>query len=181
MAAHSRFHISFREGSTVYCILSVIGVLLFVFAAILPYSRAAKSLDERITVAKKQIQEQESFKAIHDRLQKGLQKQEATVLPLPVRTPLKRTDAGSIPGLIRETAVRSGLDLVSVTPDLNFLAGGAPLLPVAVSLRGDFFRFRNFLSALGAMPYMDRIEEIAVNRGRDAMEYKMRILLSVGS
>jgi len=28
---------------------------------------------------------------------------------------------------------------------------------------------------------MDRIEEIAVNRGRDAMEYKMRILLYVGS
>ncbi len=164
-----------------YFFAGLICVLLFVFAAIIPHYRTVKALDQRITATKKQIQEQETLKSIYDGLQKGLQKQEATVLPLPVRMPLKRTEAGSIPGLVREIAGRSGLDLVAATPDLNFLAGGSPLLPVAVSLRGDFFRFRNFLSALGAVPYLDHIEEIAVSRGRDAMEFKMRILLYVGS
>ncbi|HOG15886.1 MAG TPA: hypothetical protein PLB96_00945 [Syntrophales bacterium] len=179
--ADSRFQMQLPQRNLVYFLASVIGVLLFVFAAIVPYSRAAKSLDQRIATTKRQIQEQETLKTIRDGLQKGLQKQEATVLPLPVRVPLKRAEAGSIPGLIQEIAGRSGLDTVSVTPDLNFLAGGAPLLPVAVSLRGDFFRFRNFLSALGAVPYLDHIDEIAVHRGRDAMEFKVRILLYMGS
>ena len=156
-------------------------VLLFVFVGIIPVSRALTSLDGRIAETKAKIQEQEALRSIRDTLQKGVQKQGTTLLPLPTSITLKRTEAGLIPGMIRSVSGRSNLELVSVTPDLSALASGASLLPVSLSLRGDFFRFRNFLSSMGGAPYLDFIEEMEIKRGKGTMEYQLRVLLHVGS
>jgi hypothetical protein len=48
-------------------------------------------------------------------------------------------------------------------------------------LKGEFANFRKMLIELGALPYLDRIEEIRIQQNPDAMEFRIKIWIAIGS
>jgi hypothetical protein len=42
-------------------------------------------------------------------------------------------------------------------------------------MKGDLSNYRRFMIALGAVPYVDQIEEINIKQFADAMEFKLKI------
>jgi len=70
--------------------------------------------------------------------------------------------------------------MVSAVPNLKAMAGDASFLPVNVVLRGSFADFRKFLIALGGLPYVEQIEEIAIQGNFDAREYRLTLWVAIG-
>ena len=72
------------------------------------------------------------------------------------------------------------MTLVSAIPNINALTGDAQLLSVNVVLRGEFAQFRKFLIQLGGLPYVQHIEEIAIQDNPDTKEFRLKVWVAVG-
>jgi hypothetical protein len=70
---------------------------------------------------------------------------------------------------------------ISLTPDLTTLAESSTFLLHNAVLKGEFDNFRKMLIGLGAVPYLDRIEEIRIQQNPDSMEFRMKIWIALGS
>jgi hypothetical protein len=46
-------------------------------------------------------------------------------------------------------------------------------------LKGEFADFRKMLIELGAVPYLDKIEEISYTQGTESMEFKMKVWIAL--
>jgi hypothetical protein len=73
------------------------------------------------------------------------------------------------------------MDPLSVTPDVSALAGQQRYLLVDSVVRGEFADFRRYLTGLGQLPYLERIETIEIQQNPDVMEFKMKIWLALSS
>jgi hypothetical protein len=85
----------------------------------------------------------------------------------------------AISATFREIAKKANIDIVSASPDLNFLGSESRFLPINAIIRGDYFNFRKFLIGLGEVPYLERIEEIQIQQNEDTMEFKIKVWLAV--
>jgi hypothetical protein len=65
--------------------------------------------------------------------------------------------------------------VVALTPDTKSITGNSQYLIYSAILKGDFTDFRKMLVALGALPYVDQIQEIGIRQGSDSMEFRMKI------
>jgi hypothetical protein len=61
------------------------------------------------------------------------------------------------------------------------LAGSPPFLLYNAVLEGEFANFRKMLIELGALPYLDRIEEIRIQQNPDSMEFRIKIWIALGN
>ena len=68
---------------------------------------------------------------------------------------------------------------VALSPDLSTLAGSSASFLHNVVLKGEFANFRKMLIGLGAVPYLDRIEEISILQNPDSMEFRMKIWIAL--
>jgi hypothetical protein len=50
---------------------------------------------------------------------------------------------------------------------------------VNVLLRGDFINFRKFLINLGGIPYVQQIEEVAIQQKLDSKEFRLKVWVAV--
>ena len=72
------------------------------------------------------------------------------------------------------------MTLVSAVPNLGALTGDAQFIAVDIVLRGNFINFRKFLITLGGIPYLEHIEEIAIQAKPDVKEYRLKLWMAVG-
>ena len=156
------------------------GVLLIVFAGIVPNQFSLARLDQKIKSIQFQIEEQKSLYPIYQVLQKKYQTRDAKVLPAPARSPLPPTQLETIPSTFRQIAQKANIDTVSVSPNLSSLGNEPRFLLVDTVVRCDFSNFRKFLIGIGEVPYLERIEEIQIQQNEDTMEFKMKIWLALG-
>ena len=165
--------------SLVYLLICVCGVLIIFAAGIIPEYFSSVRLDQQIKSIQFQIEEQKRLYPIHQMMQNKTHTKDGRTLPLPKKNFLSRTQIEAVPATFREIAKKANLDIVSASPDLNFVGSESRFLPINAIIRGDFFNFRKFLIGLGEVPYLERIEEIHIQQSEDTMELKMKMWLIV--
>ena len=158
------------------------GIILFVILlVIIPLYKSNSDANNDIKKLKSQIEEQKSFGNIFLVLKKSMKNKESKILPNPAKTTLPRQDAGKFQDVFREVAIKSGLMMVSLTPDLNTLTSNSTNHLYNGVLKGEFASFRNMLVGLGGISYLDKIEEINIQQYPDSMEFRMKIWIALGS
>ncbi|MDD5434238.1 MAG: hypothetical protein PH343_02290, partial [Nitrospira sp.] len=100
-------------------------------------------------------------------------------LPLPSKESIAREDTDRIFMTFSDIARKTGMDVVSVVPNINSLAGNIKFLSVNVIVRGNYFNFHKFLNIAGEVPYLEHIEEIEIQQTPEGREYRMKLWLSV--
>lgn len=165
--------------SLFYLVICLCGVLIIVTVGIIPEYFSSVRLDQQIKSMQFQIEEQKNLYPIYHMLKNKTHIKDARILPFPKKVPLSRAQIDTVPATVREIAKKANIDMVSASPDLNFLGSESRFLPINAIMRGDFFNFRKFLIGLGEVPFLERIEEIQIQQNEDTMEFKMKMWLVV--
>jgi hypothetical protein len=166
--------------SVTYGLFCLAGILIFVLGGIVPAGRSLAELDERITDTEYKLEEQKVLGVFFQTLQGQSVKQVPHILPRPEKGKLPQAQIYTIPNTLRTAAKISGMTMVSAVPNLNALTGNAALLSVSIVLQGEFGQFRKFLIQIGGLPYMQHIEEIAIQGKPDMKEFRLKIWMAVG-
>jgi len=155
------------------------GLLFFALAVIYPVHRYSAGLDREIKDIRFQVEEQKNLQPIYQSLKAKSQAGTGRVLPTPEKSRLSRDLIAMVVPTLRKIAVDANMDPLTVAPDVNALAGQSRYLLVHSVVRGEFYDFRRYLTGLGQLPYLERIEEIEIQQNPDAMEFKMKIWLAL--
>jgi hypothetical protein len=160
--------------------LVVLLTILFVVVliGIIPKYMSLANLDERVKKIQLEVEEQEGLYSIYQSL-KSREQKSMKALPLPAKGRLSKDQTETVFGSLRDIAKKVNMDTLYVSPDMGSLGPDSRYLLVNVGLRGDFFNFRKFLTGLGELPYLERIEEIQIQENADIMEFKMKIWLAM--
>lgn len=164
--------------SFIYIGIGIFVILLLIFLGIMPLKNAQAGLDKQMAELRYRIEEQRILVPLYKSLTER-EREDVRILPLPPRSSLPQAQINTIPKLIGNAARQSGLSLMSVSPKLAGVTGGTKTLPIHVSLRGDFFKFRKFLINMGAVPYIQHIEEISIQEVPGAREFMLKIFVAV--
>jgi hypothetical protein len=160
-------------------IICLAGLLVIVLAGIIPNFISLARLDREIGSVQFQIEEQEKLYPVCQLLKNKAQHKVLMVLPFPAKERLSRKLIDLFPTTLNDMAKKTGMDVISISPDLNSLSDNSNFLIVNAVIRGDFFNFRKLLINLGEVPYSERVEEIQIRQTQDSMEFKMKIRLAL--
>lgn len=178
--AEQKRTVKFPKQSITYLLLCLTGILIFIFAGILPNNRTMAELSAKIADVQFRLEEQRSLSPFQKALRDKSEKKESEVLPLPPKGVLAQDKINTLPVTFSAAARMSGMSLVSSIPNLTALTGDAQSLSVNVVLRGDFMNLRKFLIHLGGIPYVRQIEEIIIQQKPDSKEFRLKIWVAVG-
>lgn len=178
--AETKLGANIPRQSIIYTGLCLMGVLLFIFAGIIPAGRSLVELNTQIAGARYKMEEQKALMPLFRSLQSQSEEKESHILPLPEKGKLPQARINTLPITFRTAAKVSGMTLVSAIPNLNALTGDAQMLSVNAVLRGDFIQFRKFLIQLGGIPYVQHIEEMTIQGKTDVTEFRLKIWVAVG-
>lgn len=171
---------NFPKQSVTYIGLCLVGVLIFIFAGILPNTRTIAELTAKAADLQFQLEEQKTLSPFRKSLQEKIEKKESEILPLPAKGTLAQAKINTLPATFGATAKMSGMSLVSAIPVFTAQPGESKFLPVNVVLRGDFMNLRKFLINMGSIPYVNQIEEMAIQQKPDTKEFRLKVWVNVG-
>jgi hypothetical protein len=154
-------------------------ILIIILVGILPYSFKISSQIKENDKLKYQIKEQKELGPVYATLLSAGKDRNALVLPNPEKTALPRSGAGKFQNDFQVAAKKSGLTIVSFTPEINSSASPSTSFLHNVVLKGELSAFRRMLIALGAVSYLDRIEEISLQQNTGFMEFKMKVWIAI--
>lgn len=174
-----KFNINIDRKSFLYLFIYSGIILIIVLVGIFPLLYSYKSHLEENKKLKYQIEEHGKLDPIYATLLKAVKNKNLFALPNPVKTTIPRKESGKFQDDFRTIAGKTGLMTVSFTLDLNTLGGSSTSLLHNVVLRGEFANFKKMLIGLGAIPYLDRIEEISIQQRQDSTEFRMKIWIAL--
>jgi hypothetical protein len=125
-------------------------------------------MDSRIDRITTHAKEQKMLFPLFQELMKVSQEKDIEALPFPEKENLKRNEFGNISFILQEIAQKENLNLAEVTPDIDSLIDDSDQLKIYVKLNGSFFDLRNFLIRLGAIPYLEHIEQLQIRADQTA-------------
>jgi len=166
--------------SIIYLVFCLTGVLILLFGGILPAKATLDELEADAAVAQYRIAEQKALAPLYQALQEKNTRKESALLPLPGKGKLPKDKIDTLPTGIAAAVKASGMTLVSAVPNVGTLTGDAQFIAVDIILCGNFINFRKFLIALGGTPYVEHIEEIAIQAKPDIKEYRLKLWVAVG-
>lgn len=175
----NKFNIDIHQDSIWYLVTYSGIIFLFVLVGIFPLYHYNSNLIEKNKELKNQIEEQKELKPVYLDLLKTLNNKDLRNFPNPEKKTIPRGEAGKFQDDVRTVAGMAGLITVSLRPDLSTLNGSSTSLLQNVVLKGEFSNFRKMLIGLGAIPYLDRIEEINILQNSDSMEFRMKIWIAI--
>ncbi len=155
------------------------GLLVIVLAGIIPNFISSARLDREISSVQFRLEEQDKLYPVWQLLKNNAQHKVLMVLPFPAKDRLSRKLIDLFPATFKDMAKKAGMDVISISPDLNSLSDSSNFLIVNAVIRGDFFNFRKLLVNLGEVPYSERVEEILIQQNQDNMEFRMKIRLAL--
>jgi len=160
----------------------VVGVFVIaIFLVVGFYNvRSLNDLDRDIRKARADIEEQRIMAPLYNDLIEKIKVKTKKQLPFPARAKLPKEQHEQITAVFGDLARKANLEIVSITPDVNSLAGGSGLLVVNAALKGDFFNFRNYLIELGNVPYLEHLGEIQIQTTPGGKEFRLKLWVSVG-
>jgi hypothetical protein len=168
----------FPAQSLIFILLCGAGIVVFIFFIILPSQKTAAELDTIIAELEALIGEQRTLTPVFYSLLNKAKAEDETKLPVTQRAKLARGDMSKVFDQIKGIARGYNLKLEEITPDVNSLQGGSGFLLIHLAVRGDFFKFREFLIDLGAIPSLAHIEEMRIMAIEDSREIRLKIWLA---
>ncbi|HDQ04165.1 MAG TPA: hypothetical protein ENN23_06300 [Deltaproteobacteria bacterium] len=156
-------------------------ILILLLVVFFPLYKYNSGIAREVAGLENQLLAQKELAPIYAALIKAKENKKEHLLPNPKRTKLSREEATKFPEAFKQIAQKSNLRMVSITPDLSRLSDGTPFLLQSAVLRGDIADFRKMLIELGAVPYMDGIEEISMQQLAGSVELKIKIRLAIGA
>lgn len=177
--ANSRLEMAIPRQTVIYLVLCLLGILIFIVAGIIPSYRGIIKLDQKINRFKSEVEEEKYLIPVYESLKNKIKGKDAMPLLYPSKESIARADTDRIFMTFRDIAKKAGMDVVSVVPNINSLAGSIKFLSVNVIVRGNYFNFHKFLNSAGAVPYLEHIEEIEIQQTPEGREYRMKLWLSV--
>jgi hypothetical protein len=173
------FKLNLPERSIWFLIICAGIILIIGLLGIFPLYRSNVNGTNEVKKLKYQIEEQKGLGPIYLAMLKTIENKDIRVLPNPKKTAIPRKEARKFQDTFRKIAERSGLMTASLTPNLSTLTNSSKLLLHNAVMKGEFANFRKMLIGLGAVSYMDRIEEIRIQQHSDSMEFSMKIWINV--
>jgi hypothetical protein len=156
------------------------GIILFVvLLGIIPLHGYKAKRSEAVKKIQNQIDEQRDLGQVYQLIQKISEKKVVHSLPNPVRIKLAGQDANKFEDSFRIETGKSGMMIISLVPDIKTATGGSQSLLYNAAVIGEFANFRSLLIGLGALPYIDHIEEINIKQSSDAVEYRLKIWIAL--
>src|SRR4030042_3549599 len=155
--------------STLYIIACAVVLMGFICLVLAPRQKTIAEMDRDIRDIDSRIKQQETFFPVYESYKKQIELGSKRILPLPHKEGLLWDRAEDISIIFREAARNSGLEMISAVPEVDSLADNKGIIVLRLNLKGGFPDLRRFLSELGTMPYLEGIEEIAIqsqNRGK---------------
>jgi hypothetical protein len=177
----NKFKLDIPEKSLWYLIICGGIILLFLLVVIFPINRYQANRAGEVKKMEYQIEAQKELGPIYLTLLKTTENKNPRVLPNPPKTTISRAEADKFQNAFKTIAEKFGLRIVSSTPDMSTLTSSSQFLLHNAVLKGEFANFRKMLIGLGALPYLDRIEEIRIQQYPDAMEFRIKIWIAIGS
>lgn len=172
--------INFNVDKKIFWYLAIYGGIVFIIliGILFLYLKIDNQIkdNDKLTY---QIKEQKELRPLYATFLNSMKGKDLLILPNPAKTALPRSEAGKFQNEIQMIAKRSGLIVVSVTQELNTLAGPSTSLLHNVVLKGEFADFRKMLIGLGAVSCLDRIEEISIQQSDKFMEFRMKVWIAI--
>ena len=168
-----------QKNSILYLVIYGGIILIIILVGILPYYLKISNQIKENDKLKYQIKEQEELGPIYKTLTSNIENINALVLPHPAKTALPRSEAQKFQTDFQIAAKKSGLKVVSFTPDINTSASPSTSFLYNIVLKGELADLRRILIELGSIPYWDRIEEINIQQNTGSMEFKMKVWTAI--
>jgi hypothetical protein len=178
--AERKLELKIPKQSIIYVGLCLTGIMIFLLAGILPAKGTLEDLEADAAVIQYRIEEQKALTPLYQTLQNKNVKKESALLPLPEKGKLAKDKIETLPTAIGAAVKTSDMILVSAVPNLAGLSGDAQFIQMDVVVRGNFINFRKFLITLCAIPYLEHIEEIAIQAKPDVKEYRLKLWMAIG-
>jgi Tfp pilus assembly protein PilO len=161
-------------------LVSLTAVIVFVCAAIIPAYLSRADLKQKISNARDLLEQHQTLLPLYSSLKKT---PEAgfPALAAPLKTALKKADVDSALKAVRDLAGKSALAVSYISPDLRDASAHTQSLAVDVSLKGSFENFRTMLAHIVALPYVENLENLSIQRepNGQALDFKIKIVLAL--
>jgi len=158
------------------------GIIIFIIGlGIFSMNRYNAGRSLSIEKIQRQIEEQRELAQVHELIRRGLERKNVHVLPNPSKINLPRQDVDKFQDSFQAEVTHSGLTTISLLPDVKTLAVGSRNILYHATLKGEFANFRRLLIGLGALPYLERIDEITVKQNVDSMEFEVKIWIALAN
>jgi len=167
------------ERSVMYCVLCLVIFIILYFAVLYPYQQSMKSADAKISRVTGLIEKQRALQPLYTEMAKRSENITRGTLPVPETKPLPRGAIDRVAPLFQKAADESGMQILSMKPNLQSVTGESGDMVVAVHLRGQFFDFRKFLVGVGAVPSLKGVDEIEIRQHDGLKEFSLTVRLAI--
>ena len=164
--------------SLLILIVCVVGILAFLLLIILPSERASTELDQEISKLNARIEEQRILTPVFHSLLKRSKMAPPSNLPVPERTKLTYGSINTISTVFQDIAARHNLKLEDIKTDVSSMVQDTGYLSMQLRLKGDFYKFRDFLVDLGSIPSLEHIEEINIRALKSTREFDLKLWMA---
>ncbi len=155
--------------AAIYASFSVIVLLAFGLGVIMPNALEMAELDRKIDEAKIEIEKQKLMVPLFLELTKGVKENAMSAVTEEGPKKLPQAMIPDIGGVFEAVAAKTGVTLISAKPNPDSL-GRERRLSVRMAAAGELTALREFLAALGRLPYLEKIEKIELGRGEQEAE-----------
>jgi len=178
---NKKFNLDIPSKSLTYMLICGGIIILIILLGIIPLNHYNAKRSQEIKNVQGQIDEKKGLGQTYQFIQSIPKQKETHILPNPARTKLSRQDMEKFQDAFRAEGVQAGLMIISLMPDTKFLDSGSQSLLYNATVKGEFANFRKLLVGLGALPYVDQIEEIHLKQHNDAMECQLKIRIALAN
>jgi hypothetical protein len=154
-------------------------IVITLLAGIWPYQKITSDQQEEINALMYQIKEQEALSPVLQTLIEGANMSGNELLMMEKDQPdIVPQDTSSISQYFKQSALKSGLSVLSLVPDLRSLTKDSRYLLFEMQLHGSLNGLRSFLMTIGRLQFLEHIEIIDIySRGR-IKEYYLKVWVS---
>jgi Tfp pilus assembly protein PilO len=154
-------------------------IIITLLAGIWPYQKITSNQQEEINALIYQIKEQEALSPVLKKLIESANLSGNELLMMEKDQPeIVLRDTSSISQYIKQSALRSGLSVLSLVPELKSLTKDSNFLPFEMKLQGSLNGLRSFLMTIGRLQFLEHIETIDINSRGRMKEYFLKVWIS---
>jgi len=165
-----------QSGIFLVIFLGIAVLALFYTLWIRPALHSLEQIDRRIAELELLDERQTRLLPLYARLSQESFLEISEALTIPEKLPLPRESVTEISPAFRDFAERSGLTMISVTPQLRSIEAAPGRLVVDAVMAGHYSAMGSFVLLLSQLPYLERIETISVRQtGAGAGEKQLNL------
>jgi hypothetical protein len=154
------------------------GIIFFVLLSIFPNFITYRGIENDINVLKNQIEEQKILSPIFSDLSDKARFEYPESLPFPEKEKLSKNETINISAVIQNIVLQNDFTLNNIFTDVGGLMDGSGILKMRVDITGDFLNLRNLMLQIGALPYLEHIENIRIDNTSGAQKILLKLWIA---